>query len=502
MTSAAIFAIALVAVGPAFMITLLRPRLLWPVVFTGCVVTSGLVLDQVSFLDEMVAGASLVALGFAMATGLWTLSGRNGHITRPQPSAGRVDARDGANAIRKRPLFAVDRWPASDRAHLWLFLVTCAYMGFQSLRGILITDSPRKIRWMLFFALVALLATALLSARRALPQRRHLATLLCGAGLAYFAIYLAVGMFSEAIVGESRYSIQNLYWGGTAYAAFPLVAVVPAAALLLTDSRAASRGLAWLTLGTIILQAFYYDSRVSWQALLVFLIAMAPAIGARRALIIGGGFTAMLWLFLTFFWPSYYDLAVFGQILVGPIQGVVQPDSMDFSNFSRYAHTQIGLEILSSHPEILLAGTGFRASDALVGPALAGYYWAHGFDAFSSTVEAQVSTIGVTALLIETGVIGFGLYLSNFLMAGFAIIRYERTVYRYTLLAALVLAALWMLVTNPIDVVLFHLIIMPSGLLLLLGTANENPVDMHVQTVLPRQAAFTRPSSVPSYDQV
>lgn len=442
MSTDLILVVALPAAWMVFSIAYTRPRRLWSLVIAAGVLASGLVIEGASFIDEMLVGAAMVAV-----------------LLRP-PTASRPDTLGSALLPH--------------RSHLPLFLVTCGYMGGQSLRGLASTHDLPKIRWVLFFLLVAMLAVGLARRRPPLPSRREAAVLLCGSGLAYFVTYVAVGLMNEVFLGGSKYDIQNASWGGTTYAAFAVIVVIPAAVLLLRDRSPRARRLAWVTLALITFQAFYYDSRASWVALIVFIVAAAPVIGVRRTAVFAGTFAAGLWIALTFFFPSYYDIGVFGGILVKPLQVAGgRADSIDFGNFGRKAHTQIGLEILSSEPDLLLAGTGFRASSPIVGAALVRYYGEHGFGRFANSVAGQESTVGASTLLIETGVIGFGLYLANFVMVARAILRRERTRYRYTLLASLGLAGFWMLITNPMDILVLHLMIMPSGLLLLLSSSNE-----------------------------
>jgi hypothetical protein len=72
--------------------------------------------------------------------------------------------------------------------------------------------------------------------------------------------------------------------------------------------------------------------------------------------------------------------------------------------------------------------------------------------------------VGFTALLVETGIVGLGLLMINFFLAGLEIIFFRPKGMKLMLLYCLALAFAWILITDPFDIVLFYLIIMPAGL--------------------------------------
>ena len=429
-----------------FAIVSVRPQTFWPVVIVCAVVFSGIVVAQISYLDEMVVGVAVLGVVFC------------------RPTAAR-------------------RWPERLRSplvrvHEWVFLVTCAYMSLQATRGLAITGSFRKIRFVLFFVLIAYIAGLMARGVPPIPRQRRIAALIAIAGSVYFTIYSLVGLVFRAGMEKAdlAHGLQNQLWGGTTYAAFVLVALVPAAILLLRDGRRGLRWLAWLSLGVAVWQGFYFDSRCSWLAFIGFFILAIPVLGGKRSIALSALFLVVLWLFLSFYWPDYYDVAMFGQMLTAPFETIAGVDT-GRSNMARFAHTQIGFEIVQSDSSLLFFGTGLRASDPLVAPALFDYYTAHGFGSQTGRIAGYTSTVGFTTLLIETGAIGVALYLGNFLLTAREILQCERTTFRYVLLGALGMAGLWTFVTNPMDIVVFHLIIMPSGLLVLLSGANAGPME-------------------------
>ena len=162
-------------------------------------------------------------------------------------------------------------------------------------------------------------------------------------------------------------------------------------------------------------------------------------------------------------------------MLYAPWNAFMDPDKLSFGDFGRYAHKQIAIDIIRSDIWIAIFGCGFRASGNLIGPALADFYSAHGMGRFSARVADYGSSLGYTTLLVETGMVGILLYISNFLCVFLGILRAERSPFRYTLLLALTLSAMWFLVTNPYDILLGHLLIMPSGLFLMLCSPHKSP---------------------------
>lgn len=142
-------------------------------------------------------------------------------------------------------------------------------MTLQSLRGAAVNHDIRILRFAFYYAVIGSLGY--ISARGYFPMpkgNRLLMVLLMGA-LANFALYLLNGWIAEHFVGENRFLSQDEYWAGSAYAVFPLTALLPPA-LLLGKTRKF-----WLSLAAFICAltvAAYYDSRTSWLLLLSFIV--------------------------------------------------------------------------------------------------------------------------------------------------------------------------------------------------------------------------------------
>lgn len=446
------WALAVLVASIALSLSYMRPRLVWYLVIGGAISFSGLVIAQISYIDEIVVVC--VVIGVILSSSRYV---------RRVPSGFRTE---------------------NVSAHLVLFLFTCVYMGMQAFRGLAITGSSQKLRWVVYFVLLAIVAIMMWRGQRKLPGRRSVAILCVATGFVYFLMYSTVGLAYESLGFGSRYDIQNVLWGGTTYAAFPLVVILPASLYLVRSKESLVKYLSWATIALIIWQAFYYSSRVSWESLIVIFLASIFMIGLHRVLILAVIVSGFIWISLTVLWPAYYDLGTFGNILIRPIQSIFgSPQDSSFSEFSRLAHVRIGFDVIRTDKSIFLIGTGLRTSGPYVGPALVEYFTMSGMGRYSLYVANQASTVGSSTLLIETGVIGFLLYLGNFTFAMRAIMRAEKSKYRYTLIASLGITAAWSMVTNPFDIILLHLLIMPSGILILLTSGNQEV------TRLPRRGA-------------
>jgi O-antigen ligase len=72
-------------------------------------------------------------------------------------------------------------------------------------------------------------------------------------------------------------------------------------------------------------------------------------------------------------------------------------------------------------------------------------------------------------LAVETGLVGLLLLGVNLIMLAWQVMRQTSRASRLVFLWAVVLLALWLFVINILDITLFYLAIMPSGLLLLMA---------------------------------
>ena len=289
-------------------------------------------------------------------------------------------------------------------------------MIFQSTRGMIELESLRKIRWVIYYAMLGILPFIISRRGFPVPSGRKISLIVVSAALGYFLLYFAVGLFYEIIAGELRWNIQNVEWGGTVYAAFPLVIAVPALIFSIKDKSRIYRRVAWITLIIIVSTAFYYDSRASWLAILGFFIVALPMLGFRKSICCLFVFLIIPGLFANFIWTSQSDLGAFGDMLFKSTKLFWAPsESVDAGG--RALHLKMAFPIISSSWETFFFGYGFRASGPVIGSYLADLYLEFGHSAKVTAAAGDYqSTIGFTTLVVETGLIGLLLLVMNCLV--------------------------------------------------------------------------------------
>lgn len=142
------------------------------------------------------------------------------------------------------------------------------------------------------------------------------------------------------------------------------------------------------------------------------------------------------------------------------------------SNVERILYIGMAFPAASSSMKTLLWGYRFRTSGSLIGPWLAQGLREAGWSRLAEgyEVNTNVSTNGFKAFLVETGLVGILLLAMNFLCTGYRILAQKNKNYWYgSLILSLTMSLLWFFITNLMDIVLFYLMIMPSGLLIQLS---------------------------------
>jgi len=406
-----------------------KPTLFWPLLAVAAVGTGGIVVASMGLIDEIFIAATVV--GFFLA----------------------VMLRNQSLSVTHRNIWS--QW------HIIFFLAMIFYMVFESLRGVSDLGSIRKIRWVLYFLMLGVIG--FLAYKKIPPalSRRRLSTLIASTGLVYFAIYVSVGVFFETVLGRVKWDIQNFVWGGTTYAAFPIIAVMPAIFFLFKDKNRLLRILAWSTFIMVSIAAFYYDSRISFLAIIGFLVMLILLMGFRKFIRPAIIFIIIAAIFIGIFGSFSHSFKIYGKVIYEASEFAWNPAHA--RDIDRLAHLTIGPRLIKDDIRTFFFGYGFRTSGHMIGPALAQVYEERGMHKAALAISNYGSTVGFTALLVETGIIGMGLLIINFIFTAREIIFLRHSGMKLVLLYCLALGFAWMLITNPIDIALLYLIIMPSG---------------------------------------
>jgi len=419
----------------------LRPKLFWPMLIIVTVGTAGIMVGgQYTFLDEYLTGCILFGSLLAILVGRITL----------------YKTRKGA-------------W---DQLHQWIFFLMVIYMIVQAFRGLIVLESLRKIRWVIYYGMLGILSFVISQKGFPVPNVRKLSLMISGSGLAYLILYLAHGIFTEVVRGISRFDVQPGEWSTSAYALFFLSIGIPSAIFLIKDRSYRYRRVGWVVLVAATLASFYYYSRVSLLVVLAFSFVLLFKLGIRKVIFI-------IFSVLVIF--SLYS--VIGNVTRRPMtrandvfretlrstQSIRFWDDSSKTDVDRKVHVLAGFSAVTENWRSFLFGYGFRTHGVMISPHLKRLYKAKRLPHLARRVRDDESTEGFTALLVDTGLIGMLLLGMNFLFVAHKIFVQKRNPHRTILLLSLLFTFLWLPVINMIDIMLFYLTIMPNGLLVQLS---------------------------------
>ncbi len=193
----------------------LKPRLLWPILIMATVGTAGIMVGgKYTFLDEYLTGCVLFG-------GFLAVSVRAVHLRKERENV----------------------W---GQFHKWVFLLMIGYMIVQSLQGLLVLESLRKIRWVVYYGMLGITVFVISNKGFPVPSRRKISLIVSGSVLVYLVSYLLHGLLTETLRGISRFEVQPGEWSTTAYALFPLVIAIPSAIFLFEDRNYTYRLVGWI----------------------------------------------------------------------------------------------------------------------------------------------------------------------------------------------------------------------------------------------------------------
>lgn len=414
--------LGLLAASAGLMVAL-RPGRFWPLISGAAILGSGVMISGYALFDEVLAAAIVVG-GFLPVA-----------IRRMRRRTG----------------------PPADPAFT-MFLLLLGYMAWEGLRSPLLWEDWRMIRWVLYYMIIG--GIAWLNARwRFAPDARRTAAVITLSGFGYLSLYVAIGVAAERIYDLSRWALQGTSWAGSAYALFPLALIVPASLIVIASRRGLIRWIAVASILMAMIAAVYYDSRIAWLVIVIFLILSPTALGFRRQIVISAAALVVLGLLLT----QYYkvDLLAHVRSLWESAQAIYAPRPSDLD---RSLHLTAAVQAVEADVGLLIVGGGTYAHRGLLAPYVRDLY-AEFLPGVA--VSDAVRTTGFSGLLVDTGLTGVLLSVGVALFAAREILLRSRRSPggRPILLMSVPLLLLWMMVSDIRDNLLFYLAVMPSGLL-------------------------------------
>ncbi len=354
----------------------------------------------------------------------------------------------------------------------WAYIGWIVYMVYEACVGIIVNEDLRLIRWVIFYAMLGMLSLILYrrSSEFPFPSSRQVALIISITTTIYYITYLGQGLIGEMIFGAwaGRFLTQDYFWTGSAYAVFPTLTAMPAAIILINEASRKVRALAWGSIALMMAVAFYYDSRISWLVMIAICAVSLRTIRVRRIIAIAFVFLSMA------FWslPNLLEhLPLMGEDLLATSQALWAPQKTDLG---RHIQLEAGINAALDDWKTFVFGAGIYSHRFLIVPYIHDLMkWRYQPDLSfmipgtrdDSGPEVTIfRTVGFSALLIDAGVVGLLLFIVNLLLVARHVL-ITRTTMRTNMTLVVILAGLWLLSNNILDIIMFHLILMPCGLI-------------------------------------
>ncbi len=362
---------------------------------------------------------------------------------------------------------------------LWIF-----YMVIESFVGILVNNDIRIFRWVLFYIILGLVSEILYREIDWFPfpsLRQFSLTVLITVTI-YYIFYLAQGVRYEILEGQyGRFATQyvNLpfIFAGTAIAVFPTLISIPAAIHLLNDRKLKTGIIAWISIVLMTVVGFFYDSRISYVIIICCFLVSLGRLGFRK---IFSFIAIFITIFVLYTRTPVNNTIAFLDELFQSTQTLWMPKSREREgDLTRKLQFEAGFMRIADNTKTFLFGDGIYSHRFVLYPimtelhskyisreTLTTFYGIRGYrESREKAEESRIfRTTAFTGLLIDSGLIGMGLFILNFIFTFFKLLS-KKSGFRNMLLVVLLLSFMWMFVNNISDIVLWYLLIMPNGLL-------------------------------------
>ncbi len=360
----------------------------------------------------------------------------------------------------------------AEKVHITLFLVFVTYLALQSVRGMFILDDLRMVRFIALYTMLGALGFVVSKRWFPVPDPNSMAKIVVVSGAVYFLSYLLIGIFAEYVEGVWRYESQGAQWVGTSVAVFPALIVLPSITLLL---RRKSGGQVHLCLATITLMfvaGLYYSSRILESIMLFLLLFLFVSIRFKRFLPIFLIYIVVFSLFSMVFESPTFTIRHLGSITTSTMRHLesIAASSMIFfgtpreSDNDRFLQFKAAMEATKESPWTVIVGRGYYAHKKAMVPYVKRLQDEAGMR--TGSIES-VRPATFLVLLVDTGLLGIGLFIMNIIASAYGIIsNYPKDrVMSIILLVSLTGVFLTTLLSQNYTTIIFYMAFMPFGFL-------------------------------------
>jgi len=412
----------------------LKPKMFWATLILAVILGAGPMINGYGLIDEYLVGCIIV--GFLLVL-----------------------------SIRPVCQIYVSRKTRFSKIHFEIFFLFMCYMIFQSLRGLIVLDDLRMMRFIIFFAMLGILSYILFKGFFPVPSPSRIISLVLFSSLIYFTSYLGYGIYTELIRGINRFAVQGQEWTGSTVAMFPLFCVVPAVYFMLvkkSEQFHKNTWIAWAVVVVAVATSFYYDSRISWIVITGFLVLSIKDLGLFKSLKIFIIFAVFLFTLSLWTLPGQNFIEKMNDFYKALFTAGA---GLQSSDISRKLEILASFRLIIDNPQTLLFGTGFYTERYKLVPYFIEVVSQHGT---TTNIAGIIRPASFSSFLVGTGLVGIFFLFLCFLMTAYEIIAHTKCSGikgRKIVLFSLATVFISMFISINLDLALFYFCIMPSGLL-------------------------------------
>jgi hypothetical protein len=336
------------------------------------------------------------------------------------------------------------------KIHVWLFVVTALYLSWESLRGLIISQDFRVVRWLVLFLVLGALCLILRNQNGKVYPQLSKIIVICAIG--YYLAYLCQGLIAEGFRGISRYDTQGTEWAGSAYAVYGFIIAIPSAMVLYHNKTFLPLAILLTILAVVI--SHYYNSRVLFFVIILFLF-ISPFIMQPKNSLLFIGIVLVTWFIMVFLTRGFETFGWYSDM-------VRESSQLRPMDVGRFAHVQASIQSLNESGYTFMVGHGTYMSHWEIPFYLKSIYvteapW------WANSVPDYIRTTGLPAMISDWGAIGTFLIIMNFAFT--AVTLFVQRNKWILFVAVLGISFAWLYVSNILDITLFWLMIIPYGLL-------------------------------------
>ena len=361
----------------------------------------------------------------------------------------------------------------------------CGYLFIETLRIEITNPSLEVTRWLILFFILFVLVFLLKQIKD--DYYKLLSIVICICCVVYYIFYFIQGAVTFYIFNESKYSTQSWLVPGSTYAIYPLLVGLPCGMVLFKHHNAKLR-LLGLSVGVLsVIINIYYDSRMLFILLIVFMFISFLILDWKRALIYDGVMLSV-WLIMvvnitisrntdgtdlenldmTYFETYQILLKDYTDSIGGISQGIahLRPTDVD-----RFIEIVAPIKAIQKDIGTLLFGYGTYQHHTALYPYV-NELVLEKMPMFK-TPEFIRST-GFAQNVTDYGLIGCLLLGFNFLLTGIKLVIQGNKWLVWGIV--LCISCGWLIVNNMLDSVLWWMMIIPFGLLYQLNNREVKDV--------------------------